>query len=94
MAINTVARLLKKRKKNFLITLDWINVKGFQMLLAGAVLKGRPIPIAWTTTTNHMYNGHPSHNPFEKSLLLVRCNMIPPTIKIVILTADGFGGGW
>jgi hypothetical protein len=86
-----VARLLRKRKKKLLIALDWVDIKGFQTLLAAVVLKGRAIPIAWASTTNHVYDGHRSRNAFEESLLLVLRDMIPQTIKVVILADRGFG---
>lgn len=86
-----VARLLKKRKKKLLIALDWVDVKGFQTLLAGVVLKGRSVPIAWSSTTNHVDEGHRSRNAFEESLLLVLRDMIPRGVKVVILADRGFG---
>ena len=86
-----VARLLKKRKKKLLIAVDWVDIKGFQTLLASVVLKGRSMPIAWSSTTNHVYDGHKSRNAFEESLLLVLRDMIPRTIKVVILADRGFG---
>ncbi len=86
-----VARLLKKRKKKLLIALDWVDIRGFQTLLASVVLKGRSVPIAWSSTTNHVYDGHRSRNAFEESLLLVLRDMIPRTAKVVILADRGFG---
>jgi hypothetical protein len=86
-----VARLLKKRKKKLLIAVDWVDIKGFQTLLASTVLKGRSTPIAWASTTNHVYDGHKSRNAFEESLLLVLRDMIPRSIKVVILADRGFG---
>jgi hypothetical protein len=86
-----VAKLLKKRKKKLLIAVDWVDIKGFQTLMASAVLKGRSTPIAWASTTNHVYDGHKSRNAFEESLLLVLRDMIPRTIKVVILADRGFG---
>ena len=86
-----VAKLLKKRKKKLLIAVDWVDIKGFQTLLASAVLKGRSTPIAWASTTNHVYDGHKSRNAFEESLLLVLRDMIPREIKVVILADRGFG---
>jgi hypothetical protein len=86
-----VARLLKKRKKKLLIAVDWVDIKGFQTLLASVVLKGRSVPIAWASTTNHVYDGHKSRNAFEESLLLVLRDMIPRKIKVVILADRGFG---
>jgi hypothetical protein len=86
-----VAKLLKKRKKKLLIALDWVDIKGFQTLMASAVLKGRSTPLAWASTTNHVYDGHRSRNAFEESLLLVLREMIPQRIKVVILADRGFG---
>ena len=86
-----VAKLLKKRKKKLLIALDWVNIKGFQTLVASVVLKGRSTPIAWASTTNHVYDGHRSRNAFEESLLLVLRVMIPGKIKVIFLADRGFG---
>jgi len=44
-----VARLLKKRKKKLLVALDWVDIRGFQTLVASIVLKGRSVPICWAT---------------------------------------------
>jgi len=55
------------------------------------VLEGRSTPLAWASTTNHVYDGHRSRNAFEESLLLVLRDMIPRSIKVVILADRGFG---
>lgn len=68
-----------------------MDIKGFQTLAASIVLKGRSTPIAWASTTNHVYDGHRSRNAFEESMLLVLRDMIPQTIKIIILADRGFG---
>lgn len=88
-----LTRMLKKRsrKKKLLIALDWVDIKRFQTLVASIVLKGRSTPIAWASTTNHVYDGHRSRNAFEESLLLVLRDMIPQTFKVVILADRGFG---
>jgi hypothetical protein len=86
-----VRKLLKKRKKKLLIAVDWVDIKGFQTLLASVVLKGRSVPIAWASTTNHVYDGHKSRNAFEESLLLILRDMIPRTVPVVILADRGFG---
>jgi Transposase DDE domain len=86
-----VARMLRKRKRKLLIAVDWVDIKGFQTLVASVVLKGRSTPIAWASTTNHVYDGHRSRNAFEESLLLVLRDMIPRQIKVVILADRGFG---
>jgi hypothetical protein len=86
-----VARLLKKRKKKLLLAVDWVDIKGFQTLMASVVLKGRSIPICWASTTNHVYDGHRSRNAFEESLLLVVRDMIPRQIQVIVLADRGFG---
>ena len=86
-----VARLLRKRRKRLLVALDWVDVRGFQTLMAAAVLKGRSVPVAWASTTNHVYDGHRSRNAFEESLLLVLRDMIPRSAKVVVLADRGFG---
>ena len=45
-----VAGLLNKRgktKKKLLVAVDWVDIKGFQTLLASVVLNGRATPVAW-----------------------------------------------
>ncbi len=86
-----VARLLKKRKKSLIVALDWVDIRGFQTLVASAVLQGRSVPICWASTTGHVYNGHKSRNAFEESLLLVLRSMVPPSVKVIILADRGFG---
>jgi hypothetical protein len=86
-----IAKLLKKRKKKLLVALDWVDIKGFQTLMASIVLKGRSVPICWASTTNHVYDGHRSRNAFEESLLLVLRNMIPRHIRVIVLADRGFG---
>ena len=86
-----VKRLLKKRKKPLLIALDWVDIKGYQTLMASAVLKGRSVPLCWASCEGHVYDGHKSRNAFEESLLLVLRSMIPREMKVIILADRGFG---
>jgi hypothetical protein len=81
----------KNKRKRLLVALDWVDIKGFQTLMAGVVLKGRSVPICWASTTNHVYDGHRSRNAFEESLLLVLRSMIAPEIKVILLADRGFG---
>src|ERR1700738_5194410 len=57
-----IAKLLKKSKKRLLVAVDGVDIKGYQTLLASVVLKGRSVPIAWASTTGHVYDGHRSRN--------------------------------
>src|SRR5438093_13304080 len=83
-----IARLLKTRKKSkkrLLVAVDWVDIKGYQTLMASMVLKGRSVPLCWASTTNHVYDGHRSRNRFEESLLLVLRSVIPAGLKVIIL---------
>jgi len=84
-------RLLKKRGKPLLIALDWVDIRGYQTLVASAVLRGRSVPICWASTQGHVYAGHKSRNAFEESLLLVLRSIVPESIKVIILADRGFG---
>ncbi len=84
-------RLLKKRKKALLVALDWVDIRGYQTLMASAVLKGRSVPLAWASCLRQTYDGHRSRNAFEESLLLVLRSMIPESVKTIILADRGFG---
>lgn len=86
-----VERLVRKRKKPLLVALDWVDIKGYQTLMACAVLKGRAVPLCWASTAGHVYDGHKSRNAFEESLLLVLRSMIPREMKVIILADRGFG---
>src|ERR1051325_11716273 len=86
-----ITKLVQKRKKSLIVALDWVDIKGFQTLVASAVLKGRSTPICWASTTGHLYAGHKSRNAFEESLLLVLRSMVPESIKVILLADRGFG---
>lgn len=86
-----VQRLVKQPGKALIVAIDWVDIRGFQTLVAAAVLKGRAVPICWASTTGHLYTGHRSRNAFEESLLLVLRTMIPESVKVIILGDRGFG---
>lgn len=86
-----VRKVLKKRGKPLLVALDWVDVRSFQTLVAAAVLKGRSVPLCWSSCGKHAYDGHRSRNAFEESLLLVLRSMVPAGQKVIILADRGFG---
>lgn len=86
-----VKKVLRKRKRPLLISLDWTDVRQFQTLAAAAVLRGRSVPLCWSSCKKHVYDGHRSRNAFEESLLLVLRDMIPAGQKVIILADRGFG---
>ena len=86
-----VGRLVKRRKKPLLVALDWVDVRGYQTLVAAAVLKGRSVPLCWASCEGHTYSGHKSRNAFEESLLLVLRSMVPRRVEVIVLADRGFG---
>jgi hypothetical protein len=68
-----------------------VDIKGYQTLVASAVLKGRSTPLCWASCEGHTYDGQRSRNAFEESLLLVLRSMVPATVKVIILADRGFG---
>jgi hypothetical protein len=86
-----VGRLARKRTKPLLVALDWVDVRGFQTLVASAVLKGRSTPLCWASCEGHTYDGQRSRNAFEESLLLVLRSMVPTRVRVILLADRGFG---
>lgn len=86
-----VKKLLKRRRKPLLVSLDWTDIRGFQTLMASAVFQGRSIPLCWASCRRFVYEGHRSRNAFEESLLLILRSMIPPGQRVVLLADRGFG---
>lgn len=82
-------RLLRKRKKVLLVALDWTDVRGFHTLMAGAVLKGRAVPLLWASYTAGQLTR--SQNTFEESLLRLLVTMLPGGVKVILLADRGFG---
>ena len=89
------ARLVRRRKKPLLVALDWVDVRGYQTLVASAVLRGRSVPLCWASCLGHTYDGHKSRNAFEEGLLLVLRSMVPRRDeggpRVILLADRGFG---
>ena len=84
-------KMIKKRKKPILISMDWTDIRHYQTLMAAVVFQGRAFPICWASCVKHVYEGHKSRNAFEESLLLVLRTMIPEKQKVILLADRGFG---
>jgi hypothetical protein len=83
----------RKRKRPLLVALDWVDVRGFNVLMAAAVLRGRSVPLCWASCAGHTYDGHRSRNAFEESLLLVLRSMIPDRVTVILPAGRGFAPG-
>lgn len=86
-----VAKVLKRRKKPLIVSLDWTDIRSFQTLMASADIRGRAVPLCWASCVKHVYEGHKSRNAFEEALLLVLRSMIPDGQKVILLADRGFG---
>jgi hypothetical protein len=86
-----VGKVLRRRERPLLVSLDWTDLRQFQTLMAAAVLKGRSVPLCWASCRKHVYDGHRSRNAFEESLLLVLRGMVPPGQRVTLLADRGFG---
>jgi hypothetical protein len=88
-------RLVRRRTKPLLVAVDWVDVRGYQTLVASAVLRGRSVPLCWASCEGHTYSGHRSRNAFEESLLLVLRSMVPRVEdggpRVIVLADRGFG---
>ena len=86
-----VKKALRRRKKPLVVAVDWVDIKGFQTLVAAAVIGGRSVPLCWASCEGHVYDGHRSRNAFEESLLLVLAGMVPAGQRVILLADRGFG---
>lgn len=86
-----VKKLLHKRRKPLVVALDWTDIRGLTTLMAGAVVKGRSVPLVWASCPKNLWQGHKSRNSFEEALLLTLRSMIPRSVPVVLLADRGLG---
>lgn len=84
-----VAALLERRKKRLLVALDWTDLRGFNTLVASAVIKGRGVPLLWCTYEKWEF--YRSQNNLEEGLMRLLRTMIPKSVPVVMLADRGFG---
>lgn len=82
-------RVLRKRKRVLPVALDWTDARGFHAPMAGAVLKGRAIPLPWSSYTDGRLTR--SRNTFEEGLLRLPVTLLPAGVKVVRLAGRGSG---
>lgn len=85
-----LSRWLKRRKKRpVLVSFDWTDIRSFHTLMAGVVVRGRAIPIAWASYKDKVQGK--SQNALEEALLTAIKAALPADVKVVILADRGFG---
>jgi Transposase DDE domain len=84
-----IAKMVRKRKKRLLVSLDWTEFREFHPLMAAACIKGRSVPLLWASYKEWKFLR--SQNSLEEGLLRLLRTLIPETIRVVILADRGFG---
>lgn len=84
-----LARVVRKRKKRLLISLDWTESRRFHTLMAAACLGGRAVPLLWASYPEWRLTR--SQNSLEEGLLRLLRALIPESVPVVILADRGFG---
>jgi hypothetical protein len=84
-----VRRLVKRRRKPGLSSLDGTALRGFCTLLAAAVLKGRAVPRAWARDAQGVRDRSPNHR--AEGWWRVLRTMLPPAVPVLVRADRGFG---
>lgn len=83
-----VQRLLQKRRKKLILSLDWVDIRGFACLAAATSLKGRAVWLMWKSLPKDGLNLH--MNRVEEEVLCALRSMIPNSLGVIILADRGF----
>jgi hypothetical protein len=84
-----IERLVRKRKKRLLVSLDWTEFRSFHTLMAAACIGGRAVPLLWASYPEWKLTR--SQNSLEEGLLRLLRTLIPEALEVVILADRGFG---
>lgn len=84
-----IPRVVGRRKKPLLVSLDWTDVRGFHTLMAAACIGGRAVPLLWCTYTGAKLRR--SQNRLEERLLGRLKGLLPPACPVIVLADRGFG---
>lgn len=79
----------RHRVKPLVIAFDWTDIRNFHTLMAAAVMKGRALPLLWTTYTKWKFTK--SQNNLEEGLLRLLRALIPESVPVILLADRGFG---
>jgi hypothetical protein len=88
-AMRGIVQWLARPRRQLLVSLDWVDLHGFQCLVLAARLRRRAVPLLWAV---YRYEDiYKSQNNFEYGLLHVLRTMVPKSTRIVLLADRGFG---
>jgi hypothetical protein len=83
-----VERLIRKRKKKLIVSLDWVDIRSFKVLVAACNIKGRCVWLMWKSIPKSGLNLH--MNQIEQDVLFELRQLVPAALKVVILADRGF----
>jgi len=88
-AMRGIVQWLAQPRQRLLVSLDWVDLRGFQCLVLAARLRRRAIPLLWAV---YRYQDiYRSQNNFEYGLLHALRTMVPDSTDVVLLADRGFG---
>lgn len=83
-----VQKLVKKRRKKLIVSVDWVDIRHFKTLVAAANIKGRAVWLMWKSVPISGLNLN--MNRIEEEVLFELRQMLPVELKVVILADRGF----
>lgn len=83
-----IEKLLKKRQKKLLLSLDWVDIRGFKTLVAACNIKGRAIWLLWQSVPQSGLNLNMYR--MEEALLMDLKQRLPKTLRVIVLADRGF----
>jgi len=82
-------RWLSHSSKRLIVSIDWVDVRSFHVLMLAAWQKGRAIPLLWQVA--RWEDLHHSQNTLEYGLLGLLRTYLPEPVEILLLADRGFG---
>lgn len=84
-----IERLTRRRRDPLVVSLDWVEVRAFHMLVAAAVAGGRSIPLLWASYPE--WKLAKSQNNLEEGLIRLLRSLVHDRVRIILLADRGFG---
>jgi hypothetical protein len=81
-------KLLKRRKKKLLISLDWVDIRSFKTLVAAGNIKGRAVWLLWASVPKSGLNLNMYR--MEEALLMDLKQLLPKGLRVIVLADRGF----
>jgi hypothetical protein len=84
-----IGKIMRRRRKRLIVSLDWTDVRSFHTLMAAACIGGRSVPRLWASYTEPKLRR--SQNALEERLLRKLKDLVHGSFEVVVLADRGFG---